>query len=280
MGSGIQSVSLIITTYNWPDALRFLLASVAAQVRPPDEMIVADDGSGPETARIVHDILGSSGLRWCHVRHEDSGLRQARVKNLGVKYSRGTYLIFVDHDVVLHPHFVGDHLYMAQNGTFLQGKRSFLSERYTKKLFEKGIFSWPSVLAPGMENRKNAFRFRTISRMMARPKGFQVDLRGCNLSMFRKDFLLVDGYDEVFDQLWGREDSDICYRLFHSGFRIRNLWFSGLQCHLYHKVIKRQEKDRLDEELLRVRLEKRRRAKKGFSCLSGEGEIVAASRDF
>ncbi|MBW1772803.1 MAG: hypothetical protein JRJ82_07920 [Deltaproteobacteria bacterium] len=93
--------------------------------------------------------------------------------------------------------------------------------------------------------------------------------------MHREDFLKVDGYDEVFDRLWGREDSDICYRLFHSGVKIRNLWFTALQYHLYHEVIKRAGKDRLDEELINIRSEKRTRAKKGFSTLSSEGEIIA-----
>lgn len=258
-----------------------MLQSVVCQSRPPDEVVVADDGSGPETARVTEEVLGPSGLRWRHVRHGDHGIRQARIKNLGVRNSESDYLVFVDHDVVLHPDFVADHLFMAREGTFLQGKRSFLPEAYTSAVLKNRRFDIPSpLMAPlmaGMENRKNAFRFRAVSRMMARPKGFQVHLRGCNLSMFRKDFLLVDGYDEVFDQCWGREDSDICYRLFHSGFRIRNLWFSALQFHLYHRVIKGREKDRLDEELMRVRFEKRRRARKGFSCLSEEGQIVAGS---
>ena len=95
--------------------------------------------------------------------------------------------------------------------------------------------------------------------------------------MARDDFLRVDGYDETFDQLWGREDSDICYRLFHSGIRIRNLWFSALQYHLYHKTIKRTEPDRLDAELRVILKEKRKRALKGFSQLSSEGEVVASS---
>lgn len=280
MEPGLLSVSLIITTYNWPDALKFLLGSVVAQVRAPDEMIVADDGSGRETAQVVQDILGSSSLRWCHVRHDDSGIRQARIKNLGVKHSKGTYLIFIDHDVMLHPEFAADHLYMARPGVFLQGKRCFLPEDYTKRLFKSGVFRRPSPFMAGMENRKNAFRFRGVGRIMARSKGFQMNLRGCNLSMHREDFVQVDGYDEVFDQLWGREDSDICYRLFNNGVRIRNLWFSALQFHLYHKVIKRREKDRLDEELMQIRSEKRTRAKKGFSRLSSEGEIIAASKNF
>ena len=90
----------------------------------------------------------------------------------------------------------------------------------------------------------------------------------------------VDGYDETFDRLWGREDSDICYRLFHNGVRMRNLWFSAVQYHLYHEVIKKRERDRLDEELDRNLREKRKRALNGFSRLSVEGEVEAASVSF
>ncbi len=98
--------------------------------------------------------------------------------------------------------------------------------------------------------------------------------------MYREDFLKVDGYDETFDQLWGREDSDICYRLFHNDVKIRNLWFCGIQYHLHHRVTKSLEKDRLDSELERVLAEKRKKAVTGFSKLSGEGEIVSASEGF
>jgi argonaute-like protein implicated in RNA metabolism and viral defense len=88
---------------------------------------------------------------------------------------------------------------------------------------------------------------------------------------------MVDGYDETFDQLWGREDSDLCYRLFHSGVKVKNLWFSALQYHLHHKVIKRTGEDRLDKELRLILDEKRKKALKGFSQLSSEGRIVASS---
>ena len=103
--------------------------------------------------------------------------------------------------------------------------------------------------------------------MLSRQKRFQTSLRGCNLSMSREDFLRVDGYDETFDQLWGREDSDICYRLFHSKVRCRNLWFSALQYHLHHQVRKNRRRDRLDHELVLNRKERRVKAIKGFSQL-------------
>ena len=40
-----MKIALIITTYNWPDALELVLESVKVQTILPDEVIIADDGS-------------------------------------------------------------------------------------------------------------------------------------------------------------------------------------------------------------------------------------------
>ncbi len=269
-----QRVALIITTYNWPEALAAVLGSVKRQTRLPDELVVADDGSGPDTARAVGEALKGSGLLWRHVRHEDNGIRQARIKNLAVRHTEAGYLIFVDHDVVLHPCFVQDHLALAGRGVFLQGKRSFLPGGLTERILQGKALNGAGPLTPGLGNRKNALRCPRLGRLLSRRRRFQTSLRGCNLSMTREDFLLVDGYDETFDAAWGREDSDICYRLFHSGVYGRNLWFAALQYHLDHPVQKNRARDVLDQELDRLRRENRREALKGFSALSAEGGVV------
>lgn len=275
-----MSASLIITTYCWPQALHLILESVLRQSVSPFEIIVADDGSGPDTARTVQTVLAPSAFRWCHVRHDDLGIRQARIKNLGVRYSQGSYLIFTDHDVVLHPDFVADHLSAAKRGLFLQGKRSFLAANRTEKILTSGVFILPFPFSPDLRNRKNSLRSPKFGRLISRLRKFQTTLRGCNLSVHRDDFLAVDGYDETFDGLWGREDSDICYRLFHCGVKCRNLWFSALQYHLHHEVTKREYPDRLDNQLLQNRNQKRKKALKGFSQLSFEGEVIACSNGF
>ncbi|RJR38274.1 MAG: glycosyltransferase [Desulfobacteraceae bacterium] len=269
--------SLIVTTYNWPEALQLVLQSVIVQSVTPDEVVIADDGSGPETAHVVRDTLGSTKLRWAHVRHADRGVRQSRIKNLAVKFSAGDYLIFVDHDVVLHPCFVEDHLSMACPGSFLQGKRVLLDAKFTGDAVSKGFFRAPTVCTRGLGNRKNGCRLPYIGKLLARPKEFERSLRGCNLSLFRDDFIRVDGFDETFDGSWGREDSDICYRLFHAGVSVRTLWFMALQYHLFHQVVTNWERARLDSELERNLSERRTRAVKGFSCLSSEGGLVAGS---
>ena len=269
--------SLIITTYNWPEALALTLSSVVSQRHSGFEVIVADDGSQPATQHVVARTLGPSQRVWRHVRHEDDGIRQARIKNLAVRYARGDYFIFIDHDVVLHPDFVGDHLSAAAPDCFLQGKRVFLPPGITTRHMRHGTFSPPTFWVPGLGNRKNTLRAPVLGKLLNRPKRFQVTLRGCNLSMSRACFMAVDGYDEVFDGLWGREDSDICYRLFNHGTRIKNLWLAGLQYHLHHTAIKQNQPDRLDEELDRCLKEKRVKALRGFSAMSEEGGILAGS---
>jgi len=270
-------VSLIITTYNWPEALRLAIQSALKQSKPPEELIVADDGSRPETAKVVKECLYNSDMKWVHVWHDDLGVRQSRIKNLAVKYSSGAYLIFIDHDVVLHPDFVADHVSLADRGAFLQGKRVLLPARYTAATLQRRSFDPPSVWAIGLGNRKNALRFPLLGRILAKPKRFETSLRGCNLSMHRSDFLEADGFDEVFDGSWGREDSDICYRLFHNGIRVKNLQSVALQYHLHHEVAKNWERERLDGELMRNVNEKRKRAIKGFSRLSEEGGPIGSS---
>jgi len=273
-----MKVSVIITTYNWPEALTLVLQSLLKQSRKPYEIIVADDGSKEETAIAVKKILGPSNIRWLHVRQEDIQIRQARVKNLGVKYSSGDYFIFIDHDVILHPDFVLDHINAAEKEVILQGKRVFLKGEYTRNLFLKNNqFTLPSPFTLGLENRKNAFRSPWLAKLFARKKKFQTALRGCNVSMQKEDFFKVDGYDEVFDLTWGHEDSDICYRLFFNNVRIRNLWFTALQYHIDHKVIKNCKKDVLDIELEKVIRERRKRAIKGYSRMSSEGKVVDSS---
>lgn len=282
MRAGPPKAALIISTYNWPEALAFVLRSALAQTEPVFELIVADDGSKPETAAAIAGVLGPSPATWAHVRQEDTGFRQSRVRNLGVRHATAPLLIFIDHDTPLHPDFIADHVRLSGAGHFVQGKRCFLPEDRTRELLAKGLEPgwWPSPWLRGLGNRKNAVRWPALGRLLAAPKTFETAIRGSNLAVRREDFLRVDGFDEFYDGVWGREDSDLAYRLFHSGVRCRNAWFAALQTHLHHRQVKRRERDHLDDELDRVRRERRQRAVRGFAAMDAEGRVVAASRDF
>jgi glycosyltransferase involved in cell wall biosynthesis len=131
-------ISLIVTTYEWPAALRLVLDSVAAQSRLPDEVIVADDGSGAATAALLDEWRGRLPGRVHHVWQPNEGFRAARVRNLGLAVATGDYVIVLDGDMVLHPEFVADHASAARPGQWVQGVRPRLSRPRTEMMLAGG----------------------------------------------------------------------------------------------------------------------------------------------
>ena len=105
--------TLVVTTYNWPAALDLTLRSIARQSLAPGEVIVADDGSGPETAQVVDRWRGEIAAPLLHLWQPHEGFRLARSRNRAIAAANGDYLIIVDGDMVLHRHFVTDHLSAA-----------------------------------------------------------------------------------------------------------------------------------------------------------------------
>ena len=49
-------ISIIIPTYNRPRELRLVLEGLRGQAGPPFEIVIADDGSGPETRALIDDV--------------------------------------------------------------------------------------------------------------------------------------------------------------------------------------------------------------------------------
>ena len=66
-----ELISVIVATYNRDDALAAVLRSLARQSDQDFEIVVADDGSGPATARVVEAWALRMAVRLVHVRHED-----------------------------------------------------------------------------------------------------------------------------------------------------------------------------------------------------------------
>jgi glycosyltransferase involved in cell wall biosynthesis len=115
--------TLVVTTFNWPAALDLTLRSIARQSVPPGEVIVADDGSGPETVKVVERWQSEIAAPVQHLWQPHEGFRLARSRNRAIAAANGEYLIIVDGDMVLHRHFIADHLNAARRGSFIQGVR-------------------------------------------------------------------------------------------------------------------------------------------------------------
>ena len=54
------------------------------------------------------------------------------------------------------------------------------------------------------------------------------------MSFWKEDLYAVNGFNEKFIG-WGREDTELVVRLFNNGVLRKNVKFSALTYHLYHK---------------------------------------------
>ena len=129
-----KDTSLVITTYNWPEALKACLNSVLEQTVKPREVIIADDGSRQETIDLVKDFQKS--YPWLNIIHswqEDDGFRLSMSRNKAINCASGKYLIIIDGDLILEKHFIQDHIENMEKGYFVQGSRVIVDE----KSFEK-----------------------------------------------------------------------------------------------------------------------------------------------
>jgi glycosyltransferase involved in cell wall biosynthesis len=233
------SSSLIISTYNWPEALRLCLLSVLEQSVLPDEVIIADDGSTGQTADVIEAMRPTFPVRLVHVWQEDNGFQLSKIRNKAIAMSSCDYIIQIDGDLILHKHFIKDHLALSKRGTFVAGSRVLMNKELSQKMFylDRGRIT---PFQSGLGNFTNRFSIAWLSRYMAdRYKTHDIfALRGCNMAFWRDDLLRVNGYNEVFHG-WGREDNEIAVRLLNSGVRKRAAKFAGVVFHIYHPEVDR-----------------------------------------
>ena len=230
-----MNCSLIICTYNWPEALSLVLSSVATQSILPNEIIVADDGSSESTARVIEEFSNKISIPIIHSWQEDDGCRIPHSRNRAIAKSNYEYITMIDGDTVLHKDFIKDHKRFAQEGLYIQGSRVLLQSEFSSSLFKENLFKKPSFFLKDSKNKINMLRLPFLTKLMSFFKNQNINrIRGCNFSLFKEDIIRVNGFNEEITT-WGREDSEFVQRLFNSGVRKQHLKFSGIQYHLYHK---------------------------------------------
>lgn len=230
-----MKTSLIIATYNWKEALDLVFQSIERQVEMPDEVLVADDGSRPDTAEVISEWGRRLPVPVRHVWQEDAGFRLSRVRNRAIAESTGDYILIIDGDMVLHRHFVGDHKRAARKGYFVQGVRLLTGPDTSSRMIREGRLDL-GFWASGVERRRHLLRIPFLSRLLLlRVHSDQRAIRGSNQGYWREDLVRVNGFDEQMTG-WGREDNEIAARLYHNGIFRRNLRFGGLAIHLWHRI--------------------------------------------
>ncbi|WP_189441836.1 glycosyltransferase family 2 protein [Rhodanobacter panaciterrae] len=229
-------ISVAVITYNWPEALQRVLAALAAQSELPYEVIVTDDGSQPATRELLERIARDYPVRLVHLWQPDDGARMSRARNRAIAAAQGDYIILLDGDMVAERHFVADHRSFARSGCFVQGSRVLTNAALTRRMLEGGLVM-PGFFSRGIERRRHTLRLPALARWYARPGTKRRGIKSCNMAFWRDDLLRVNGFNEAMTG-WGREDTELAARAFHAGLLRRELRFSALATHLYHRTRK------------------------------------------
>ncbi|MBT3176585.1 MAG: glycosyltransferase family 2 protein [Desulfobacula sp.] len=263
-----MKISLIITTYNRPGALKRVLDGLISQTILPEEIIIADDGSDNNTKTMLQPFLDQTQINIKHVWHEDIGFRAARIRNMAIAESNGDYIILLDGDCIPEKHFIQDHKDLAQKGFFFQGKRVIVNQSFAKIFNHKDCNSKTILMIQSLKkeisNSHHIFRIPffpsyTIKKLSG--------VRSCNMGLFRDDITAVNGFNHDFEG-WGREDSELVVRLFKYGLKRKENPFKAICFHLWHHDNKRNCLEKNDRILKKVM------ESESFFCKSGLNELV------
>lgn len=245
------STTLLISTYNWPEALNLVLKSVCNQSVMPDEVVIADDGSGEDTRNIIDSYRGKLPVDIKHIWHEDKGFRKSKILNRAVAASDSEYIIQVDGDCFLHNRFVEDHIDNANREHYLFGTRVRIREEAVPEVLN-GEELKMHFFKPGLKKRPRNIRIPVVSSLFRPQAHISPKFRGCNTSFWREDFIAVNGYNEDLEG-WGREDSELMIRMHNLGLHGKRLKFNGIVYHLDHNENSRDrfdENDKIQEETI------------------------------
>ena len=266
-------ISIVVSTYERPDALGAVLRGLSRQGDRDFEVIVADDGSGASTAAVLDAWKSSVGAPLLHVRHEHAGFRAAEIRNRAIAASRGTYCVFLDGDCIPRADFIAQHRRLAEPGWFVAGNRVLLSEPLTQAVLAQNLepeaWGFGELLRhrrDGVNRLAPALQLPLGPLRKTAPRRWE-GARTCNLAVARRDLERVDGFDASFDG-WGLEDSDLAIRLIHAGVRRKDGRFATGVFHLWHRDNDRAglagNQARLDDVMRSDRI----RALRGLSTLA------------
>jgi glycosyltransferase involved in cell wall biosynthesis len=243
-----MKLSLIISTYNQPEALAKVFVGLTQQKRQPDEILIADDGSTDSTRELIERWRREISVPLQHLWHPDEGFRKTTILNRAVAAATGEYIVFTDGDCVPHPKFIADHRSLAERGFFVQGRRCFVRGPFVADFAPGKTPVWLWALQGRISRPHKSLRlpFPVIFRNQG-----QRGIIGCNMAYWRADVLAVNGFDESYEGRGMGADSDLGSRVYNLGRARKFVYGRALVYHLDHPIMPRPHfaanRARLDE---------------------------------
>lgn len=275
-------VSVIITTFNQPEQLEKVMWGYAGQRGAHFELIVADDGSEPETTEVVDRVARATGLDVLHVWHEDRGFRKTEILNRAIVAASGDYLIFSDGDCIPRDDFVAWHAYLARPERFLSGGYIKLPREVSARISVDDVRSGRAMDAAelraiGWRPGRRAFRLVRIpplSSFLDFVTPTRRTWNGHNSSAWRDDVIGANGFD--LDMGYGGLDRALGERLLNAGIRGKQIRHRTPCLHLFHEqpYVDPVRWRRNHEIRRRIRRNGETRAIQGIAELPTDGTVL------
>ncbi len=273
------TISVVITTYNRPDALTAVVEACFMQDDKNFEIIIADDGSTANTRDAIAQLAARAPMPLRHVWQPDAGFRAAMARNRGTLAATGDYIIFLDGDCVPQRDFIARHRALARPGFLVSGSRILLSQALTERVLRDRIDVAGLGLLERLRCRLRGDMNKVLQTMLRWPDLGRVRrsfswrrIKSCNLGVWKADLEKVNGFDESFVG-WGHEDSDLVLRLFHAGVVRKDGALATEVLHLWHREARRDEESSNRKVVLARAASKTIQAERGLREHAGEGSF-------
>lgn len=239
-GNGILQLSVIISTYNNVAWLDKVLHGYRRQTHRDFEVIVADDGSGPDTARLIATRARDFPVPLRHVWHADRGYRRQRILNKAIPMAEHDYIVFTDGDCIPRRDLLHVHARLAEPGKFLSGGYCKLGMALSRRIDADDIDSgrcfdtrWLARHEPMRgANRRKLGAGPGMARLLDAITPAGATFNNCNSSAWKSDLLAVNGYDERMQ--YGGPDRELGERLANLGVRGKQVRHRAVCIHLDH----------------------------------------------
>ncbi|MEA2081849.1 MAG: glycosyltransferase [Elusimicrobiota bacterium] len=236
-------ISVIVAAYNRPRLFKLCLEALSGQTFADFELIIADDGSGPEIKNIADSFRGKMNI--VHVRQEDKDFRKTIAINKAVKVSSGDKLYFFDADTIAHPYYISRSADYIREGQYMVTRSVLLSEKIASYILDND-FNPPDIFKGGVKwrIRKDGFfgktRYCTYGFLLSRFAAVitQSFKKNSNMSgrcwgVHKKDYERVNGYNNDFTGAYC-EDSELDARLFNAGIQRKLATNEAISLHFPH----------------------------------------------
>jgi glycosyltransferase involved in cell wall biosynthesis len=248
----MPKATIIAAFYNKVDYLKLVLAGFERQTEKNFEFILADDGSSSDVVEEIERISHNYSFPIIHIWQEDKGFRKNKILNRGIAAASSEYLVFIDADCIPHPRFVEEHILNAMQDVCLTGRRVNLSSEFTSRLtpdlISRGFLDTNKIkiILDGISGRSSyvekGFYFQNkILRKVLNTK--KRGILGSNFSLFKNNFIKINGFDERYIAPSIGEDTDVQFRLELIGVKIISVNHITVQYHLFHKLQERLQKN-------------------------------------